>query len=357
MHLAKLDVKDVRNLSELHLECNPGINVITGKNAAGKTAILESIHVLARASSFRTPRISDVIQYGKNNLSVTAQIKDSGNQKIITGIEKSNQQTQIKFNGIRVLKRSEQAQNLPIITITTESHGLLYGSPKERRHWLDWSMFHVEPGYMQDWHDYHHALRQRNALLRTAASNNQYDAWENILAKTAVRLRRARSIYLEQIGGPLSAAINSEIGVVSVKLRSAQEEEPLIKARLEQQRKSDAVVGHTQYGPHRENVLFEVNDREAGKMLSRGEGKLFVMFLLAIQAREYRSRKGRHPVLLVDDLPAELDETARTKIMQILFAPEQQLFITTTSEDLIDIKNMPRSVFHVEHGKLVKVVE
>lgn len=357
MHLVKLDINDVRNLSELSLPCHPRFNIISGKNAAGKTAILESIHLLARVSSFRTPRISDVIQHGKNNLSVTALIKDKEDRQIITGIEKGRRSTQIKFNGNKVLKRSEQARNLPVITITTESHRLLYGTPRERRHWLDWSMFHVEQGYMQNWHDYHYALRQRNALLRTTLDKKQYEGWEETLAKKAVKLRKARGEYVARISELLKETINTNSANITINLHSAEEDENQIRAGLAQQRKSDAAAGHTQNGPHREDIIFTVNDREAGKVLSRGEGKQLVMFLLVVQAEEYRRRTGRTPLLLVDDLPSELDEAAREKVLNMLEKQNQQLFITTTNTDLLDLKGLPHTVFHVEHGKLVKVVE
>lgn len=357
MYLVNLDIKGVRNLSEVSLECHPGLNIIIGKNAAGKTAILESIHVLARVSSFRTPKITDVIQHGKDNLSVTAQLKNQENQIIITGINKSRQNTHIKYNGHKVVKRSEQARNLPIITITTESHRLLYGSPRERRHWLDWSMFHVEHGYMQQWHDYHYALRQRNILLRTASAYAQYDAWEEILAKTSVQLRQYRNEYINQISQLLKDSIGSNFGEYTIKLQSQLENKSEIKEHLAQQRKSDIKAGHTQYGPHREDVIFEVNNRPAGKTLSRGEGKFLVVFLLAVQAQEHKKRTGQAPLLLLDDLPSELDSTSSKKILEMLEQQKLQIFVTTTSRHLLNTESIPHAMFHVEHGKLEKVIE
>ena len=357
MYLAKLAITNVRNLTKIQLECSSGINIIAGKNAAGKTAILESIHVLARVSSFRTPRITDVIQHGKNSLAVMAHIDNPGSVAVITGIEKSKQNTQLKFNGNKVLKRSEQVRNLPVITITAESHRLLYGSPRERRHWLDWSMFHVEPAYMQDWQSYHHALRQRNALLRTFSSNDQYDVWESVLAKYTVRLRSARGAYVDELKRFLAPMHNGEFSGQTIKLLTAPEGEEAIKNRLAQQRKNDMTMGHTQYGPHREDVLFQTSGQDSGKTLSRGEGKRLIIFLLASQAKVQKSKNGHCPILLIDDLPAELDEIARGKIMSTLMEQGPQLFVTTTDAKLIDIGNKPGKQFHMEHGKLMKVLE
>src|SRR3970282_1429893 len=142
------------------------MNLIYGKNAAGKTAILEGIHLLARVCSFRTPRINDVIQHGKQQISMMARLNDEQNNKIVTGLEKSRQATKIRFNGFNVKQRSDQARNLPVLTKSPDSHRILHGVRRERRHWLDWSMFHVEPAYMEYWQKNHHAPRQKNALLR-----------------------------------------------------------------------------------------------------------------------------------------------------------------------------------------------
>ena len=144
MQLTRLGINNVRNLSDLKMECGPRVNVIYGKNVAGKTAILESIHLLARSNSFRTPRIMDVIQHNKEQLTVTAELQDDNKQTITAGLEKNRETTKIRFNGHKITKRSEQAQNIPLLSISPDAQRLLSGTPRERRHWLDWSMFHVE---------------------------------------------------------------------------------------------------------------------------------------------------------------------------------------------------------------------
>ena len=350
MRLAELDICNVRNLTEIHMECGPGINIISGKNAAGKTAILEGIHLLARASSFRTPRINDVIQFGKPQLSITARLKDERNNMIITGLEKSRQTTKIRFNGLNVNKRSEQARNLPVLTVSPDSHRLLQGTPRERRHWLDWSMFHVEPVYMESWQNYHHALRQRNALLRQPGNQAQFDTWEIALAKATVLLRRVRKTYIDGIKARIQYIADSSIGQIGIDLLSEDQEAETIRHNLNQQRKTDLAAGFTQHGQHREDIVFNINGREASKVLSRGEGKLFVLFLILAQALEYKSIKQQQPIMLIDDLSAELDGEAREIIFEQLQQQELQAFITNT-EPLGNGADQYRQ-FHVEHGKV-----
>jgi DNA replication and repair protein RecF len=352
MRLVELGIYNVRNLTEIYMECGSGINVISGKNAAGKTAILEGIHLLARASSFRTPRINDVIQFGKSQLSIMARLVDGQNKQIVTGLEKSRQTTKIKFNGLNVNKRSEQARNLPVLTISPDSYRLLQGAPRERRHWLDWSMFHVEPAYMENWQNYHHALRQRNALLRQPEEQTQFDIWENVLANSAVMLRRVRKMYIDRINTQIHHIASSSIGQISIDLRSEERDIENIRDYLKQQRKADKIMGYTQHGPHREDIVFNINGREASRALSRGEGKLFMLFLITAQALEYKSVKQQQPIILIDDLSAELDSEARKKILELLQRQDLQTFITTTNPETLEKGAAKYRRFHVEQGKI-----
>ena len=357
MRLEKLAIKDVRNLTDIKLHCNNRTNLITGKNAAGKTAILESIYLLSRAASFRTPKLKDVIQHGKQGFSVSARVFIN-NTAHHAGIEKDTDSTQLKFDGSKISKRSEQAQNIPVVTYTADTNRLLYGLPKERRHWLDWSMFHVEPEYMECWRTYHYALRQRNALLRAdIRKDEQYQPWEIAMANTACRLNDARNTYLARINEETTARIKNILGESTIELSEKQGGVEEIRMHLERDRTRDRRAGHTRDGPHRHDVCFRLNGYTAGKTLSGGEGKQFLLILIIAQAREFFHRKKFFPVVLVDDLPAELDHKVCASIFDLLTRETGQLFITTANEGEFLMKKDSCKRFHVEHGKLAKMVE
>lgn len=357
MQITSLGAGNVRNLTDLHMECGPGINIIYGQNAAGKTAILESIHLLARAGSFRTPRITEVIQHGKPQLTVTAHLEDEAKQQIYTGLEKGWRKTNIKFNGNKVARLSEQAQNIPIITLSAEGQQLLTGTPRERRHWLDWSLFHVEPAYMQHWQDYHHALRQRNALLMRQARGAEMVPWEEQMAAAGIKLAAARKSYLKQILSELREVAEGEFGEIGIEAGQGGTSPEAIRQDLEQQRKADLLAGHTRKGPHRESIQFILDGRDAGRTLSRGEGKRLIVFLYIAQAVIYQARKAQRAIMLMDDLAAELDEAARLKILAALERRDQQTFITTTQPEYFHSENMGWRRFHVERGRIAKVIE
>ncbi|MEE9552209.1 MAG: DNA replication/repair protein RecF [Gammaproteobacteria bacterium] len=353
MYLERVGIQHVRNLTNVEIEADPKINFFFGANATGKTAILEAIHLLARAKSFRSPRIRDIIQHKKPLLSVTAQLIADNQAVITTGLEKSSSETRLKFNGEKISRVSEQAQNIPLFVITPESHRILAGTPKDRRHWLDWAMFHVEPRYIDDWRDYHQALRHRNALLRKRADASQFVAWETVMADTALRLGEYRRTYLSRIQQHII-----QKGVYE-KVEIAQNPEPAdgLLHRLSKQREIDMKIGYTQTGPHRADIVFSINGQEAGKILSRGEAKLFIVMLMSGQAIEYKDKTGNSPVMLVDDISAEFDEKRCIQAIDYLVSLNAQLFINSVLAETAERINSQFAMFHVEHGKVSKVVK
>ena len=354
MYFERVGINHVRNLSNVIIEPDPRVNYFYGVNAAGKTAILEAIYLLAHAKSFRSPRINDVIQHYKKSLSVTAKIVDD-NRSITTALEKDKQETQVRFDDEKITRLSEQTRNIPLFVITPESHRILTGTPKERRHWLDWAMFHVEPGYIDLWRDYHHALRHRNTLLRERASNSQLVVWEEIMAEKAAGLFGFRGKYLEDLANEINSMNETKFNRVKISQKPGRNEDFL--EYLIQQRPGDIQAGHTRAGPHREDVLFLAEGKETGRTLSRGETKLFVVLLIVAQAIVFIKRTDKRPVLLVDDITAELDENGRKRALDCLLALGSQLFINATLAEVANAINSPHSRFHVEHGRVVKMVE
>ena len=189
MRLDSLTIRQVRNLSEVKITPTPEANIIYGENASGKTAILESIYLLSKARSFRTAHIRDVIQHQQEDLTVSGLINTHDNKTVNTGLRKSIKETESRYNGKRVKAVSEQAKNVVVQMANPDNTTLLTGSPKDRRKWIDWALFHVEHDYLEIWHSYHLALRNRNALLRRAAKEDEYYVWESIMANTAKDLK------------------------------------------------------------------------------------------------------------------------------------------------------------------------
>ena len=358
MRLESLTIRQVRNLTDIYITPNAETNIIYGENAAGKTAILESIYLLSKARSFRTAHIKEVIQHNQDELMVSATINSNEfkNITVNTGIRKSSKETEIRHNGERVKAVSEQAKNVVVQTAIPDNTKVLTGTPKDRRKWIDWAMFHVEHDYLQIWHSYHHALRNRNALLRKPTKDEEFFVWEEMMAITAKKLRVMWGDYLVRLQQYYQETAGKHpCGKVVFSIKNEKFKTDNYLEYLQSTRQSDMRAGFTQQGPHKADFEFKTNKKHVNTVFSRGQIKLFVTLLAIAQAKLLKFEKEINPIILADDLEAELDKKAVAMILELLYDEKMQLFITTTEPDSILNNHTETSLFHVKHGEVKDV--
>jgi DNA replication and repair protein RecF len=355
-----LKVQSVRNLGELSIEPCPKVNFFYGPNASGKTSVLESIYLLSRIKSFRTKRINDVVKRGEQKLQVYA--KGINQKKVFSvGVEKGRGVTGIKYDGEIIQTASEQARRLPIYILTPDHHILFTGTPKERRHWLDWSLFHVEQSYMAVWKSYHRALRHRNALLKAdrAINFSELKGWEKLMSEEAVKIDLMREDYISNLNQYLNEKhlpfVLPEAGIIKYlnDIYAGQDLETL----LVENRQEDIKRGYTNLGPHRTDIEFSYGGFNVAKHLSRGQTKLFGAALVSSQIEALKNI-GVDAMMLVDDLDAELDEESSKKMLMLLLDNDIQTFVSSlTKPDWFQQEQGRHAVFHVKHGMIQKMVE
>lgn len=356
MELVSLVVKRLRNLVNLHIKPSTRMNIIYGENAAGKTAILESIYLLSKARSFRTSQIKDVIQHDQENLMVSGVIADN-DKTINIGIRKSRTETEIKYGRKRIRTVSEQAKNVVIQAAILEHTKMFTGSPRDRRKWGDWALFHVEQDYLKNWHNYYYALRNRNALLRGGRREEEFFIWEKEMNITAKKMHDMWEHYLVLLHKYYQevAQISPYTEILfSTKNRKLEADDFL--EHLQLTRQSDIKVGFTQHGPHKADFEFKINDKHIATVFSRGQIKRFMMMLSVAQTRLLKMEKDITPIFLIDDFNSELDKKTVMITLELLYAENIQLFITTTDLDTLGFKNHLNSsedaLFHMEHGQI-----
>ena len=356
MVITSLSIERVRNLVNLHIKPSARMNIIYGENAVGKTAILESIYLLSKARSFRTPRIKDVIQHNQENLMVSGTILDSA-KTINIGIRKSTLETEIKYGQQHVKTVSEQAKNIVVQASIPENIKIFTGAPRDRRKWVDWALFHVEQDYLKNWHNYYHALRNRNALLRENKTQEEFFIWEKEMSITAKKMYHMWEHYLTLLQKYYQEIVQAcpytEI-LFSIKNRKPRVEDFL--EHLQTTRQSDIKAGFTQYGPHKADFEFKIDSKHVAAVFSRGQIKQFMMMLSVAQARLLKMEKNIAPIVLIDDFNSELDKKTVQTILELLYAENIQLFITTTDSDILgfknDLKDSENALFHVKHGQI-----
>ena len=362
MYIEELQAKSVRNLSEILIKPGPGLNVLVGKNASGKTAVLEAIYFLSRARSFRTTRIKEVVQHGKEYLQVSAKVHPLLSSSVATGIEKGGGKTTIRYNGEAVRTVSSQARQVPLVLITPDSHQLVTGSPKQRRHWLDWAMFHVEQDYIDWWRSYHKALRQRNILLRSSKINglSSIEGWEKEMVRAAESIQNARQKFVSRLIDCLRGVLGEELSTEpEIILKKGWADEKQLLELLSEHREQDRLAGYTRHGPHKADLGFYLSNshKALAAVCSRGQIKLFVNTLLVAQAQAYEFYNREKPVFLLDDFSAELDQESQKQLLNLLQNQSAQVFLTATDLGPKEDINDNITLFHVEHGRVIKITK
>lgn len=359
MRLTRITATDFRCLH--HVDVNPGeqINIITGDNASGKTSMLEAIYMLARGQSFRNNSARAQIRTGQDMFVLTGRIlgEGSNNNKRIGVARAKTGSAQYRLDGDENTRRYDLVSTLPLQLIDPNLHRLMEQGPRHRRRFLDWGVFHVEHGFFTAWRHYCRALKQRNSALRRGGSIASIRAWHPELVKSASIIDKARVHYVSQLKAALPKSLMDLLqgDAPEITYLSGWSKTMSFQDSLEASIDTDRKMGHTQAGPHRADLRFRVGGVKAETHVSRGQQKILVCALLLAQTKLIYSTQHRRPVLLVDDLMAELGPNYQQAVLAEIKAQSIQAFLTTLNPDSFLLNVPDARMFHVEHGQVVGV--
>lgn len=360
--LTKLTIQNFRNCAAAQFELSSGLNLIIGDNAAGKTAIVEAIWLLATGRSFRSQKSHHLIKHDTDSCTLfceTVSSHDNTDHHKI-GIQKTTSDTLLRIDGQTVKSHGPIAKLLPIQLLTPESHKLLEEGPKARRQFMDWGCFHQSESFIQHWRNYQRGLKQRNHALKKQLPKEQVQLWDQTLVENALAIDQIRQDYLAELTPYLVTFCQALIPEIESEVvcqyragwpKTAEDLMQLYQTNFEK----DKQLGHTQYGSHRADIRFKFNNQEAINTLSRGQQKLFVCALLLAQASLHEKVVNEPVIMLIDDLPAELDENHRLKLLELLQILKIQHIITTTSSKLIPtLEPRTTAAWLVQKGHVAK---
>jgi DNA replication and repair protein RecF len=358
MYVTRLQVSAVRSVVRVELRPAPGINLIIGDNGAGKTSLLEALHLLAYGRSFRGRVRDGLIRTGMEAVEVFAEWQEQANGLTRrVGLRHSGQRWEGRLDGEPVTQLGELCAALAVVTFEPGSHALVTGGGEPRRRLVDWGLFHVEPGFLSLWRRYARALKQRNALLKVRIRDHQLDAWDRELADAGEPLTRHRMTYLEALEPQLqtiAAELVPALGAARLTFQPGWSREHLSLAdALLVPRDRDLGNGYTSVGPHRADWRIEYAGLPGREMLSRGQAKLTALAVLLAQAERHAAACGEWPVVALDDLASELDRQHQRRVLTRLRNSDAQVFITGTEAPTALAGLVTETgLFHVEQGAL-----
>lgn len=353
MPIQHFSAQGFRCLAGVELDADPGFNLICGPNASGKTSILEAIAYLGRGKSFRGAPVSNLIRHGEKEFVLFGRVEDGGRVAKV-GVRNSADGLEVRIDGQSGGGAAELASALPLQIIDPDVHDLVAGAPDERRRYLDWIAFHVEHGYLDAWRRFRRALKQRNAALRSGHAASAIRGWNAEFAELASRIdagrRLALDVALEELEETGQAMLGSEI---RFEYRPGWKEGTDLLEALEAGMDRDLQQGSTQCGPHRADLRLSYDERQARKLVSRGQQKLLACAMIIAAAQTAQTALERPLLLLLDDPAAELDADSLARLMARVRNLGCQVIATTLVPDAA-IFGGEGAVFHVEQGALTR---
>ena len=351
MGLAWIEISNIRNLQPVRLNLCSGFNALHGLNGSGKTSFLEALYILGRGTSFRSKNLDRVIRIGANNFYVSGKLEPNLTP---LGFEYQTSGPQIRIAGQPARSRMQLAEHMPLLFISPESQSLISEGPQQRRRFLDWGVFHVEPGFLPTYRLYQRALKQRNKALGYPGIES---AWDSELARAAEQVTQYRSEYVNKLVPYVEQYIQQLLNIKNVSLHFSPgwRHEISYSEVLRSSLANDREYGFTRHGPHRADITLKVENRLVRDTLSRGQQKIMVFALLLAQVALLNDHTATKPLIMIDELAAEIDVEHRKRLMSVLAELNAQIFITLTEKRALEPYEYPLiNWFHVEQGCITK---
>lgn len=353
MPIQDFAARDFRCLAGIEFTADPRYNLVYGANASGKTSVLEALAYLGRGKSFRGAPTGKLIRHGEKEFILFGRAADGGREASI-GVRNSADGLEIRVDGAAGGAAS-LARALPLQIIDPDVHELVAGSPDGRRRYLDWVAFHVEPRFLDSWRRFRRTLRQRNAALRGNASTAVIDGWNAEFVELAAGIDAGRRQAAEAVGAGLGKIGADLVGSeVRIEYRAGWNEDRPLGATLEAGLDRDRQLGSTQAGPHRADLALIYDQRQARKLVSRGQQKLLACALVLAATGTAQAALERPLLLLLDDPAAELDGDALERLMRHVVGLGCQVVATSLEAATPLFPDSP-ALFHVERGQLSRV--
>ncbi|PKG35054.1 DNA replication/repair protein RecF [Psychrobacter sp. Sarcosine-3u-12] len=399
--IERLQISHLRNLSQVNLPAT-ACNVIIGANGSGKTSLLEAIFLLSRGKSFRHHQPKRYIQHHQNSATVHARLSDSSTLAIQ---KQADATTILRLNQSTVYNQSILTEQLPTLLIDPSTMDMLEQGSASRRQLLDWLVFHMKQGFHPQWVAYQRLLKQRNSLLKksrhlTQVQLTELRAWDRGLSSHAALIHHYRerifSEWQPYFAQSIAQLLPAYAEQLSLSYSAGYDTSVALDVQLNERLEQDLQLGYTRIGNHRADIhvhwrsseplaihegqetknttvegdihtKLPVLREQAANVLSRGEKKLLITALRLSQLplllntekdadisnNDFKSRVT--PVVLLDDITAELDDRAIEILLSTLAQLPCQVFMTSLTDDIVPLVNTLWSkpnMFHVKQGQI-----
>lgn len=373
MQLKKLKLTNFRNYDSCSLDFTGNKILLVGKNAQGKTNLLEAVYYLATLSSFRSGSDSELLKWGAENCIIDADIVKHDTDIELKAIISPPKQKVLKVNGLKKTSFASFLGNLIVVNFNVSDLLLLRGAPSDRRKWLDDAISQIYPAYKDRLNKYSRIRTQRNNLLKEYRNFPQEDllgVMDEQLAVAGSNIIHLRQKYLreiQQIACKKHKSISFDqedlkivyVSTVSGEFDTVNDQIQKPDAILEQfntvikeKRPEEIARGQTVIGPHRDDTAFMINNKNAVSFASQGQQRTVTLSLKLAEIDLIEAIIGESPVLLLDDVLAELDNDRQSFLLQSIKEDTQTIITTTSLAAFSEEYLKDKKIYNIESGRI-----
>ena len=361
MKINKISLQNFRNYESAEIEFSPNVNVIVGRNAQGKTNLVEPIYIISALKSFRNSKLCDCIKEGADFSKITVNLDSAFGTKTIEYKINHDGTNDYMVNYNKISKKRDMYGHCYAVIFSPDELKLLKGSPDARREFLDTDICQISNVYSDLLERYDKVLQNRNKLLKFYSNresiNSELDVWDDSLATLGAQLTKTRENFVanithqaEKIMKHLSKNTESlTVKYIGISGENREEKSQNLLSALKTNRNKDREIGYTTVGPHRDEVKFYINDLEVKPYASQGQIRSVVLALKLAEMEAIKEVK-EEPILILDDVFSELD-SVRQKLL-IEYLQNKQVFITCTNLRKTDLKNVTK--FRIKNAIIKK---
>lgn len=378
MFLEKISLHNFRNYEKVEIQFKPGISLIRGENGQGKSNFLEAVYCLCFGRSYRTAQDLDMVNWNRSYFYLQGIIcSNNCRYHMEIGYEPARRRKVIKVNGIRE-KKGGLHRVFPVVFFVPEDLEIVRRGPEERRRFIDRELCQASASYTAELSAYHRALLQKNRLLKEKISSTALrellQPWDKQLIQHGSRIICSRAAAVQR--WDKLAAVNYNVlfyGLEKLAINyisstvladfcaegasAVQEISENMSQQIKLKEGEERARGHALVGPHKDDLMFLIDRREARKFASHGQQRSAVIALKAAQVQDYGETMEK-PLFIIDDIFSELDEQRRRQCLLLFKEAAQVLMTVADGQNIVNCPNSTQNItsfFYLSQGKIMEV--
>lgn len=363
MYLNEIQLNNFRNYDRLKLDFSPRINIIYGKNAQGKTNLLEAVSLLCLGKSFRTKKEAELIKYNKEVCFLKGTFLNDDLEDVIE-IGIGDKQKKVKINSQSVRATSLFGRN-SLVSFAPDDLQIIKGSPQLRRDFLDFYLAQIEPAYRKIYLEFYKVLQQRNKFLKSIIPDkSELEVWNEQLVRTGTKVIQYRALLINRIKEYISDAhakisvekeklnlVYSSLGISEIHLKNAIEIQQIFLENLNKQKFNEIERHQTLVGPQRDDLSILLNENIDLKTYgSQGQQRTAALALKLGMVDILTDKNGQPPILLLDDVMSEFDDSRKQALLMLLSGTSQTFLTSTEKRDFPIPASGSNAFYKIEEG-------